>query len=70
MLQAALEIAGLDPSFVDAKTIAEQKKPAKRVRYTTLTSYLLEPVLGFTMPDWRDSMKECVADLRAAGYVD
>ena len=70
MLQTALEIAGIDPSFVDVKTIAEQNKPAKRVRYSVLTSYLLEPVLGFTMPDWRDSMKECIADLRAAGYVD
>jgi dTDP-4-dehydrorhamnose reductase len=70
MLQTALKIAGMDPSFVEVKTIAEQNKPAKRVRYSVLTSYLLEPVLGFIMPDWRDSMQVCITDLRAGGYVD
>lgn len=70
LLRTALAVAGKDPTMVEPVTIASQNKPAKRVRYIALTSHLLEPVLGFTMPDWRDSMKECIADLRAAGYVD
>jgi dTDP-4-dehydrorhamnose reductase len=70
LLRTALAVAGKDPTMVEPVTIASQNKPAKRVRYIALTSYLMEPVLGFTMPDWRDSMKECIADLRAAGYVD
>ncbi len=69
-LKAALELAGKDTSFVEEKTVAQMNRPAKRVHYVALRSLLLEPMLGMTVPSWRERLAEIIADLRADGYVD
>ncbi len=70
LMKAALESAGKDPSFIEETLIADARKPAPRRRFVTLRSLLLEPVFGIKMPDWRESMRNCVEDLRLQGLVD
>jgi dTDP-4-dehydrorhamnose reductase len=70
LMKAALEAAGKNTSFIGETLIADAKKPAQRRRYVTLRSLLLEPVFGIKIPDWHESIRSCVEDLRLQGLVD
>lgn len=70
VLRAALVAAGKDPSYVQEVTLGEQGKIARRRYHVALRSLLLEPVFGITVPQWQESMDDCIAELRKAGYVD
>jgi dTDP-4-dehydrorhamnose reductase len=69
MLQAFLKAVGLDPDWVVVSSISEMKKPAKRARHVCLTSRLLQPVFGITLPTLTFALTEIVADMKADGTI-
>ena len=69
ILQAFLKAVGLDPDWVVVSSIAEMKKPAKRARHVCLTSRLLQPVFGITLPTLTFALAEIVADMKADGTI-
>jgi dTDP-4-dehydrorhamnose reductase len=69
ILQAFLRAVGLDPDWVVVSSIGEMKKPAKRCRHVCLTSRLLQPVFGITLPPMADALAEIVADMKADGSI-
>lgn len=70
LLRKALALAGKDPFMVREVSSAALRRPAKRPRYTVLTSLLVETVFGLTLPHWEEALERCVKDLKQAGLVD
>jgi len=69
ILKAFLQAIGLDPDWVAVSTIEEMKKPAKRCQHVCLTSRLLQPVFGITLPRLADALAEIVSDMRVDGTI-
>jgi dTDP-4-dehydrorhamnose reductase len=69
ILQAFLKAVGLDPDWVVVSSISEMKKPAKRNHHMCLTSKLLQPVFGITLPTYPFALAEIVADMKADGTI-
>jgi dTDP-4-dehydrorhamnose reductase len=69
MLRYILQQAGLDTSLVEETNYVDARKPARRAHYAVMTSVLLEPTFGFSMPTWQIEMKNCMAELKKQGLV-
>jgi dTDP-4-dehydrorhamnose reductase len=69
MLRHFLGQIGLDTSLVEETNYVDARKPAKRARYSVMTSVLLEPIFGFSMPSWKTGMQKCVEELKNQGVV-
>lgn len=54
-------LAGIEDVDINPITTREFPTPAKRPQYSVLDNSKLEKVFGVQLPDWRDSLKECLA---------
>lgn len=64
MLRYILQLAGMDTSLVEETNYVDTRKPARRAHYAVMTSVLLEPTFGFSMPSWQTEMKNIIAELK------
>lgn len=64
MLRYILQLAGMDTSLVEETNYVDARKPARRAHYAVMTSVLLEPTFGFSMPTWQTEMKNLIAELK------
>ena len=69
LMRYFLNHCGFDTSLVEETNYIDARKPAKRARYSVLTSVLLESTLGFTMPSWQIGMQKCIDELKKQGVV-
>ncbi len=68
-LQTFLKSIGMDPDWITVSSIREMKRPAKRCQHIFLTSRLLQPVFGITLPSLEVALAETVADMQADGIL-
>lgn len=54
-------IGGIEDVHINPITTSEFPTPAKRPGYSVLDNSKLERVYGLRLPDWKDSLKECLA---------
>lgn len=64
MLRYILQLAGMDTSLVEETNYVDTRKPARRAHYAVMTSVLLEPTFGFSMPSWQTEMKNIINELK------
>ena len=69
MMRYILQQAGLDTSLVEETNYVDTRKPARRAHYAVMTSVLLEPTFGFSMPSWQISMQKCIEELKKQGVI-
>jgi len=67
LMRYFLHEMGLDTETVEETNSVEAGKLAKRAHYSVMTSILLEPTFGFSMPCWQSGMEELVAELKEQG---
>ena len=54
-------LAEMENVHINPVTTSEFPTPAKRPHYSVLDNAKLEKIYGVKLPDWRDSLKECLA---------
>jgi len=64
MLRYVLQLAGMDTGLVEETNYVDARKPARRAHYAVMTSILLEPTFGFSMPSWQVEMQNIVTELK------
>jgi dTDP-4-dehydrorhamnose reductase len=69
MMRYFLNQVGFDTSLVEETNYIDARKPAKRARYSVMTSVLLESTFGFSMPSWKIGMQKCIEELKKQGMV-
>lgn len=69
LMRYFLKHCGFDTSLVEETNYIDARKPAKRARYSVMTSVLLESAFGFTMPSWQIGMQKCIEELKKQGVV-
>ena len=60
LASAVKEIIGA-PCVIRPLTTAEYPTPAKRPAYSVLDTHRIETTFGLAIPDWKDSLRRCLA---------
>jgi len=69
LMRYFLSQVGLDTSLVEETNSIDAHKFAKRAHYSVMTSVLLEPTFGFSMPSWQIGMQEDIEELKKRGVL-
>ncbi len=64
LMRYFLNQIAFDTSLVEETNYVDARKPAKRARYSVMTSVLLEPTFGFSMPSWQIGMQKYIEELK------
>ncbi len=69
MMRYFLDQIGFDSNLVEETNYIDNRKPAKRARYSVMTSVLLESTFGFSMPSWKIGMQKNIEELKEQGVI-
>lgn len=67
--RAVAELAGLDPELVRPAS-SSQSKLARRAKNTVFRSIAYPATFHRELPDWRDALARCMAEIRAKGLLE